>query len=378
MSDVNNKGCETAGEAASFSIESIITVDERGQMVLPKEVRARAGIRPGEKLVLVVWERKGEVCCMALIRTHTLQGLVKEILGPVLGEPHRESTHVPEETTKEVHMDELEIKKTVRNRYAQAALHGGSCCGPSPSCCGGQSIQSLSELVGYSKEEIMEVPEGANLGLGCGNPVALASLKDGETVLDLGSGAGFDCFLAAKRVGPRGRVIGVDMTPEMVQKARENARKGGFENVEFRLGEIEHLPAPDNSVDVIISNCVINLVPDKAQVFREAYRVLKPGGRIVISDIVVDGELPEVVRSSVAAYVGCVAGALEREKYVETIKGAGFEEVEILEETGFHVDHLLHDPVIRSAVGSLELPEEEIQSLSQKVRSIRVMAKRPK
>ena len=161
-------------------------------------------------------------------------------------------------------------------------------------------------MIGYSEEEMTAVPEGANLGLGCGNPTAMASLKEGETVLDLGAGAGFDCFLAAGKVGPEGRVIGIDMTPEMLEKARENAQKGNFSNVEFRLGEIENLPVADGIIDIIISNCVINLVPDKDRVFSEAFRVLKPGGRIMVSDIVLTKELPDFIKNNMAAYVGCI------------------------------------------------------------------------
>jgi SAM-dependent methyltransferase len=183
--------------------------------------------------------------------------------------------------------------------------------------------------MGYSKEDISSVPEGANMGLGCGNPVALASLKPGETVVDLGSGGGFDCFLAAKQVGESGRVIGVDMTPDMITKARMNAEKIGSNNVEFRLGEIEHLPVADNSADIIMSNCVINLSPDKAGVFRDAFRILKPGGRLAIADIVATAPLPEEVHQNLALVSACVGGAATIDDTVKMIEDAGFEDIKI-------------------------------------------------
>lgn len=275
-------------------------------------------------------------------------------------------------------MDEIQIKEKVRQRYAKAALERTSCCAPQSSCCGEGDLQSVSRLLGYSQEELSQVPEGANLGLGCGNPVALAALKEGETVMDLGSGAGFDCFLAGRKVGPRGKVIGVDMTPEMIQRARQNAKEGGFTNVEFRLGEIEHLPAPDNSMDVIISNCVINLAPDKAQVFREAFRVLKPGGRLMVSDIVLEGELPEAIRTSVAAYVGCVAGAMHKEDYLKAMEKAGFEDVRVVEQTGFSLDCLTHDPTVAAIAESLnQMQEQDLAQAAKAVSSVRVQALKP-
>lgn len=275
-------------------------------------------------------------------------------------------------------MDEIQIKEKVRERYARVAVEGTSCCSTQNSCCGGGSVQEISQLLGYSQEELSQVPEGANLGLGCGNPVALAALQEGQTVMDLGSGAGFDCFLAARKVGAKGKVIGVDMTPEMVQKARENAKAGGFENVEFRLGEIEHLPAPDNSVDVIISNCVINLAPDKAQVFREAFRVLKPGGKLLVSDIVLEGELPEAIRNSVAAYIGCVAGAMQKEDYLKAMEKAGFQDVRVVEQTGFSLDYLAHDPTVAAVAESLSVtPREELAKAAEAVASVRVQAIKP-
>jgi SAM-dependent methyltransferase len=231
-------------------------------------------------------------------------------------------------------MEEQEIKKAVRKGYANIVKQSPSRCGPkslpSRSCC---STDAKSQAIGYSPEDLKSVPEGANLGLGCGNPVALASLEKGETVLDLGAGAGFDCFLAANKVGKTGKVIGVDMTSEMVGQARENARKGNYKNVEFRLGEIENLPVADSFVDVIISNCVINLSPDKSRVFQEAYRVLKPGGRLMVSDMVLLKELPESVKNSVEAYVGCVAGASMKNDYLKMIEDAGFKNVEAVNES---------------------------------------------
>lgn len=218
------------------------------------------------------------------------------------------------------------IKMVVRERYAGIAL------GTTSSCCGGSSCggsNSGSAALGYSAEELKALPEGADLGLGCGDPQQIASLKPGEVVLDLGSGAGIDCFLAAQRVGPTGRVIGVDMTHEMLAKARENARKGGYENTEFRLGEIERLPVADSSVDVIISNCVINLSPDKVQVFRDAFRVLKAGGRLAVSDVVATADLPESVRRDLSLHAGCVAGAAPITEIERMLQRAGFEEIRI-------------------------------------------------
>lgn len=228
----------------------------------------------------------------------------------------------------EQHKDE--VRAAVRGRYAEiATLQGGSCCGGGSSCCDPSAMAAGSAALGYSAEELAAVPEGANLGLGCGNPQQLAALKPGETVLDLGSGAGFDCFLAARRVGAQGRVIGVDMTPDMVSKARANAVAGEWSQVEFRLGEIEHLPVADACVDVILSNCVINLSPDKAQVFREALRVLRPGGRLAISDVVAMGELPASFKEDMAIYAGCVSGAIPVPELEALLHAAGFQQVRV-------------------------------------------------
>jgi arsenite methyltransferase len=226
-----------------------------------------------------------------------------------------------------------EIREVVRQRYSQAAKQESSCCGCAPSCCGGDvpvnDHQTTSARLGYSKLELLSVPSGSNLGLGCGNPQAIAALKPGEVVLDLGAGAGFDCFLAAQQVGPTGRVIGVDMTPDMVAKARANAEQYGYKNITFRLGEIEALPVANDTVDVIISNCVINLSTDKEAVFAEAFRVLKPEGRLAISDVVATAELPEEMRGNLDLYAACAAGALSVDVLLSLILRAGFVDVQI-------------------------------------------------
>lgn len=275
-------------------------------------------------------------------------------------------------------MEQGEIRKAVRDGYGKIAKNSGSCCLPGASCgCGGTSVETISQGIGYTPEEMQAVPEGANLGLGCGNPVALASLKEGETVLDLGSGAGFDAFLASRAVGNNGRVIGVDMTPEMADKARENARKGGYGNVEFRLGEIENLPVADRTVDIVISNCVINLSPDKERVFREAFRVLKPGGRLMVSDIVLLNPLPAALVESIGAYVGCVAGAVMKKDYLQAIREAGFEEMKIAGETTFPMSDLLAHPAVKEHFGQTDHLEETVGELSAAIASIKVSAVKP-
>lgn len=272
-------------------------------------------------------------------------------------------------------MSELkeDVRKAVRNSYGKIAK-GKTCCQPTG------TTTDIAKKIGYAEEELKAVPEATNLSLGCGNPIALASLKEGETVLDLGSGAGLDCFLAAKRVGNRGKVIGVDMTPEMIDKARENAKKGKHQNVEFRLGEIENLPAADNSVDVVISNCVINLAPDKGRVFKEAFRVLKPGGRLMISDIALLKKLPDPIKSSVEAYVGCLAGAIMKEEYLATIRAAGFQKTEILSEASLSnvLSDMADNPEIKAITEDLRITPEELKTLADSGVSISVSGIKPK
>jgi SAM-dependent methyltransferase len=265
-----------------------------------------------------------------------------------------------------------DIREAVRERYGNIAEQGGAtgCCettvavGAGSGCgCSVGATESVDAL-GYTEEQRAAIPAGSDLGLGCGNPLAHAGVAKGETVLDLGSGAGIDAFLAARETGPSGRVIGVDMTPSMLSRARANAGKHGFENVEFRLGEIESLPVADGAVDLIISNCVINLSPDKPRVFREALRVLRPGGRMVVSDVVLVAELPESVRRSVEAYVGCVAGASMKDDYLRMLEDAGFERVEVVEEK-------------RYGTAGLEEHGETAARTAEAVRSVKVRAFKP-
>ncbi len=228
-----------------------------------------------------------------------------------------------------------EIRQNVRESYSQVAeaSNSGDCCGTESSCCGVSDDAAINTLVstrlGYSENDLDKVPEGADMGLGCGNPRAIASIKKGETILDLGSGGGFDCFLAAAETGESGLVIGIDMTPTMISKARNNAEKGKYNHVEFRLGEIEHMPVANDAIDVIISNCVINLSPDKNQVFSEAFRVLKPGGRLAISDVVASTQLPDELREDLALYSGCMAGASLISELQDILQASGFEQISI-------------------------------------------------
>jgi arsenite methyltransferase len=268
--------------------------------------------------------------------------------------------------------EEDAVHRVVRERYAQIARDGtpmpeAGCCGPRPA--------EVAPRLGYTDADVTAVPEGANLGVGCGAPLGHAALRPGETVLDLGSGAGFDAFLAAREVGDAGRVIGVDMTPEMLERARRNAAAGGFGNVEFREGRIEALPVEDASVDLVISNCVINLVPDKAAVYREVARVLRPGGRVVVSDIVLDAPLPGVVATSVAALTGCVAGAAMRADYLRTVAEAGLERVDVMDEKSFGEMALTMVP--DALLRTIEAAGVDIRAVARTVRSITLRAWKP-
>ena len=276
-------------------------------------------------------------------------------------------------------MEDSKIRKVVREGYSKVAREANSCCSASTaSCCApASSAENISTKIGYSQEELKRVPEGANLGLGCGNPIALASLKEDETVLDLGSGAGLDCFLAAKKVGTKGKVIGVDMTPEMIDKARGNAQKEGYENVEFRLGEIENLPVSNESVDIVISNCVINLSPDKRRVFDETFRVLRSGGRLMVSDIVLLKELPDFIKNSPEAYVGCISGAMMKDEYLGAIKAAGFQEVRIVGETSFPLECVTDSAVAKEAIEDAGLSRDELKDAVDSIASIQVYAEKP-
>jgi arsenite methyltransferase len=275
--------------------------------------------------------------------------------------------------------DTNDIKNAVRERYAHASKQVP--VADSPGCGCGASAPTTSATkraeLGYDPRELAAILAEADLGLGCGNPLAMLDLREGETVLDLGSGGGIDCFLAARRVGPTGRVIGVDMTPEMIDRARRNAEAGGYGNVEFRLGEIEHLPVADDSVDAIISNCVVNLVPDKRQVFADTFRVLKPGGRLSVSDIVILGEVPVKILDSVDAYVSCLSGAVLRDEYLSMIEEAGFTNVRVTSERSFSADDVLSQEVAEELMEQVGLGEDEVRRAAAMFQSIRVAATKP-
>lgn len=266
------------------------------------------------------------------------------------------------------------VRRAVRERYARAATADEGCCGPS--CCGGGAdADTTAQALGYSAEALRALPDDANLGLGCGNPTAMASLRLGQTVLDLGSGAGIDCFLAAREVGPTGRVIGVDMTPEMVARARANAEKGGYANVEFRLGEIEALPVADGTVDVVISNCVLNLSPEKQRVLSEAFRVLKPGGRVVVSDMVSDLPVPDVVAGSLDAVAGCLP--TPRERYLEEFRAAGFADARITEEKKYPSSYILADAGVEAFIAANEGARAQLEAFADSIYGASFEATRP-
>ncbi|MCU0237370.1 MAG: arsenite methyltransferase [Acidobacteria bacterium] len=254
-------------------------------------------------------------------------------------------------------------KESVRKEYGKIARDSGSCCGSRCSC------PDLAS--GYDAGQLQRIPGEADLGLGCGNPTAPAELKPGETVLDLGSGAGVDCFLAARQVGPQGRVIGVDMTSEMLERARRIAVENAFANVEFRLGEIENLPVADNTADIVISNCVINLSTDKQRVFREIFRVLKPGGRLLVSDIVLLRELPEFLRDNEAAYASCISGAVLKDEYLAAITAAGGTRLEVLKESPYG------NEIMKDWLEALDLPSEKLQGQETFLASVTVRAWKP-
>jgi len=278
---------------------------------------------------------------------------------------------------EECEMEEKRIREAVKESYAKTVKNGASCACPGKAgYAEPEYIRSAGRAAGYSDRELKSVPEGASLGLGCGNPVAFAVIKEGDVVLDLGSGAGVDCFLASNIVGRSGRVIGVDMTPEMVERAEANARNNGYRNVEFRLGEIEKLPVESASVDVIISNCVINLSTDKPKVFEDAWRVLKPGGMLMVSDIVLLEDLPGYLSGSIEAHVRCIAGAVRKDDYLDAIKEAGFEEISVVGESRFPEEMIAGHPLLLELAATLNIPMSELQRTAGSVVSLKVSAKK--
>jgi arsenite methyltransferase len=276
-------------------------------------------------------------------------------------------------------MDNEQIQKNVKSGYAEIVKRSTKksflpnifqCCDPK------KMATDIGIKIGYSEEDLKNVPEDANLGIGCGNPTALASIKKGETILDLGSGAGFDCFLASRATGETGKVIGVDITPEMVAQAQKNAEKGNYSNVEFKIGAIENLPVESESVDLIISNCVINLSNQKEQVFKEAFRVAKSNGRMMISDIILLNDLPDYVKNSVEGYIACLAGAVRKEDYINAIAKAGFTEISIDKEASFPIELMLNDPIAEKIIRENNLTEKEISAIANAIASVSISAKK--
>jgi len=275
-------------------------------------------------------------------------------------------------------MEKRSVKDIVREMYANTVKQSGSCgCTQKANYVDPEFIRSASHVSGYSDQQLRSVPASANLGLGCGNPVALAVIRKGDVLLDLGSGAGMDCFLASSLVGDEGRVIGVDMTPEMVERAKDNARINGYRNAEFRLGEIENLPVESSCIDVIISNCVINLSTDKPRVFREASRVLKPGGILLVSDIALLEELPDYVKDSVEAYIRCIAGAIRKEEYLNAMQEAGFDDISVIGESAFPAELIAGQPQLKELIGKMNIPMSELQRIASTIVSLKVSARKP-
>jgi arsenite methyltransferase len=277
-------------------------------------------------------------------------------------------------------MDNEQIKQNVKTGYAEIVKRNTKksflpkifqCCDPK------EMASDIGKKIGYSEEELRNVPEDANLGIGCGNPTALASIKKGETILDIGSGAGFDCFLASRETGKTGKVIGVDITPEMVAQAKKNAEKGNYKNVEFKVGEIENLPIENDSIDLIISNCVINLSNQKERVFEEAFRVAKPNGRIMISDIILLNDLPDYVKNSVEGHIACLAGAVRKGHYIDAISKAGFENISIYKQAPFPIELMLNDPIAEKIVRENNLTEKEISAIASSIASVSISARKP-
>lgn len=265
-------------------------------------------------------------------------------------------------------MTDAHTKDALKKGYGQKAREGK---------LKAESAETIGKSVGYLDEELKSAPEEAYLGLGCGNPLAIDAIRPTETIIDLGSGGGFDCFLAAQKVGPQGKVIGIDMTPEMIELARANALKGRWENVEFRLGDIEAMPVSDGIADAVISNCVISVVPDKAKAFTEAFRVLKPGGKLMISDLVLQKEIPDFVMSLLEEHIGCLSGTMLESKYLGFIEAAGFEEINIVGHSAFSVDILMNDPTTQRILNELNPSQDLIEDVASSVASIKVSARKP-
>ena len=274
-------------------------------------------------------------------------------------------------------MDKEQFKTSIKTGYANILKQSTQnklttslfqCCNPK------DITKEVGRKIGYSDEQLTKVPENSNLGVGCGNPIALSSIKKGETILDLGSGAGFDCFLASEETGETGKVIGVDFTPEMVRQAKNNAKKGNYNNIEFKIGEIENLPIDDNTIDLIISNCVINLSNQKEKVFTEAFRVAKQGGRLMISDLVLLKELPDYILNSIEGHIACLSGTIRKSDYINAIEKAGFSNIKTDKEQPFPMELFLSDPLAKKIVTDNNLTEKEIKDIINSIASVSISA----